>query len=80
MDEKEKLLTVKQAAGVLGVNTGTLRRWAQKNIVNGLKVGTRGDWRFKKDELQKIIRNNDAGANSPKFPKRIYAYPAISPQ
>ena len=41
-----KLLSVKQAAEFIGVSVPTIRRWAQQKKLIGLKVGSRGDWRF----------------------------------
>jgi len=54
------LLNVQQAAEFLGVNVGTIRRWARSKALTGLKVGIRGDWRFtKEDLLQLTISNHD---------------------
>lgn len=55
----EKLLTVKQAATFLSVSVPTIRRWAQLKQLVGLKVGTRGDWRFSKEALLKMFKQND---------------------
>lgn len=53
-----KLLNIRSAASFLGVNPGTIRRWAQEQKLNGLKVGSRGDWRFTEEELRKLIQKN----------------------
>jgi excisionase family DNA binding protein len=50
---------VAQAAEFLGVNPGTIRRWARSNALTGLKVGIRGDWRFTKNDLLKMVKSND---------------------
>lgn len=52
------LLNVKQAAQFLGVNVGTIRRWARSKTLTGLKVGIRGDWRFTKEDLLKLTKSN----------------------
>ena len=52
------LLNVKQAAEFLGVNIGTIRRWARSKALPGLKVGIRGDWRFTKDDLLTMVKPN----------------------
>jgi excisionase family DNA binding protein len=59
----EKLYTIRQAAEFLGVNPGTIRRWALNKTLIGIKVGSRGDWRFKNRHLAKLITN-------PAVPKR----------
>ena len=51
----KKLFTIQQAAAFLSVNAGTIRRWALNKTLKGVKVGTRGDWRFKENELTKLI-------------------------
>jgi PAS domain S-box-containing protein/excisionase family DNA binding protein len=53
-DTTPQLLNVQKAAAFLGVNPGTIRRWAKTNILHGIKVGSRGDWRFKKEALTKL--------------------------
>ncbi len=52
-----KFYTVQQAAKFLGVSVKTIRRWAQQGSLKGKKVGLRGDWRFTKEDLEKMIKN-----------------------
>jgi PAS domain S-box-containing protein/excisionase family DNA binding protein len=49
-----------RAASYLGVSVKTIRRWAQDGKLHGKKVGSRGDWRFTHNELDKMIHT---GAN-----------------
>lgn len=53
---KQELLNVQQAAILLNLSPKTIRKWAQKQILRGLKVGPRGDWRFTKEALEKMIK------------------------
>jgi excisionase family DNA binding protein len=53
----QELLTVRQAAQVLNVSAKTIRKWAQLKKLKGMKIGSRGDWRFTNEELLKMIRN-----------------------
>lgn len=55
-NEEIKLLSVHKAAAFLGVSAPTIRLWAQTNKLKGIKVGIRGDWRFTKEELSKMIK------------------------
>ncbi len=48
-------MNVQEAATFLGVKANTIRIWAQGGKLNGLKVGTRGDWRFTREELARMI-------------------------
>ncbi len=48
-------INCQQAAQTLGVNIKTIRQWAQAGKLHGVKVGSRGDWRFTHDELNKML-------------------------
>lgn len=56
MPSDTKLLNVQEAASFLGVSPGTIRNWAQNNKLNAVKVGTRGDWRFTKNDLASLTK------------------------
>ena len=53
------LLNVHEAAAFLTVSVTTIRRWAQGGEITGTKVGIRGDWRFTKKDLQKMMKKNN---------------------
>ncbi|MGI8419848.1 MAG: helix-turn-helix domain-containing protein [Candidatus Levyibacteriota bacterium] len=55
----QELLTVSKAATFLCVSVTTIRRWAQQGILRGVKLGKRGDWRFAKEDLLKMVRTNE---------------------
>ena len=65
----KKLLTIRQAAEFWGVNRGTIQRWAINKTLIGIKVGTRGDWRFKEQELTKLINLPKLKKEQGKFSK-----------
>lgn len=54
--QPQDLLSVHKAATFLGVSVTTIRRWAQQKKLNGVKLGTRGDWRFTKEDLLKMMK------------------------
>ncbi len=58
LSHTNQLLNVQQAATFLGVNPGTIRRWAQSKEIHGLKVGMRGDWRFTQEHILKMAKTN----------------------
>jgi excisionase family DNA binding protein len=58
LDEEKELLGVRKAAALLGVSVTTIRRWAQSKKITGLKIGIRGDWRFTKEDLAKMVTSN----------------------
>ena len=51
-----QLLNVQKSASFLDVSVNTIRRWAQLGKIKGAKIGSRGDWRFTKDDLLKMVR------------------------
>ncbi|MBI2314460.1 helix-turn-helix domain-containing protein [Candidatus Daviesbacteria bacterium] len=55
MQEWNGLYSVREAAEFLHVSPKTIRTWAQKTKLKGIKIGPRGDWRFTKEELLKMI-------------------------
>lgn len=59
-NDSQQLLNVHQAASFLTVSVTTIRRWAQSGKIIGTKVGIRGDWRFTKNDLLKMMKRNNA--------------------
>ncbi len=55
--DETPLLNVQKASIFLGVNVNTIRRWAKSGKLKGIKVGSRGDWRFTKDKLLKLVKS-----------------------
>ncbi|MDQ3098305.1 MAG: helix-turn-helix domain-containing protein [bacterium] len=54
----QDLLNVHKAADFLGVSVTSIRRWAQQGKLKGTKLGIRGDWRFTKEDLLKMMKGN----------------------
>lgn len=67
--DETQLLNAQRSAIFLGVNANTIRRWAKTRKLKGIKVGTRGDWRFTKDELLKMVQKEPEA----KHTKRTYS-------
>jgi type I restriction enzyme M protein len=53
-DEK-KLLSIGEVAKLFGINKDTLRNWEDKGLVAPLRVGTRGDRKYRPSDLEKIM-------------------------
>jgi excisionase family DNA binding protein len=51
----EQFLSVQKAASFLDVSANTIRRWAQLGKLKGVKIGSRGDWRFTKNNLLQMV-------------------------
>ncbi|MDP9411495.1 MAG: helix-turn-helix domain-containing protein [Actinomycetota bacterium] len=54
-DDELRLLTISQAARLLGVHQNTLRSWADKGLVRHVKLPS-GYRRFTLDEIQRLRR------------------------
>ena len=55
MNDKTKLLRIKEAAEMLGINPETLRRWDNQGRLQAVRMGKRKDRRYKLEDLQKVI-------------------------
>lgn len=53
---EEQLMSVQKAAIFLDVSANTIRRWAQLGALKGVKIGSRGDWRFTKNDLLQMVK------------------------
>ena len=47
-------LTLSQAADVLGQRRESIWRWARQGLIAARRVGVRGDYRIKSDELRRF--------------------------
>jgi excisionase family DNA binding protein len=54
----EELVTLEQAAKLLKLHRETLRRWDRQGKLKAVKVGSRGDRRYRKEDIEKILLEN----------------------
>jgi len=52
----EKLLTITEVAKFLRVSSGTIRKWSSKGLFPVYRLGTRGDRRFKQEDIERFIK------------------------
>ncbi len=50
-----ELITLSEASQILKVHPNTLRKWDKKGILKAVRFGERGDRRYKKEDLEKMI-------------------------
>ena len=53
--KETKLISLREAARILGVNPQTLRRWDKVNKLKAVRVGDRKDRKYKLSDLVKIL-------------------------
>lgn len=58
----DSLLSLREAADILGVSRSTLRRWAKQGDIAYFRISTRGDIRISREILSRFI--SDRLANS----------------
>ena len=52
---EDTTLTPSQAAKLLNIDVNTLRRWANKGVLESYRVGPRGDRRFTQRDIERFI-------------------------
>ena len=54
-----KLLTLKQASEILNCHPNTLRAWDNKGYLVAVRIGTRGDRRYKREDVMKLVNKGN---------------------
>lgn len=57
MSNKVRLLRIREAAEILGVNPETLRRWDREGKFKAVIISKRGDRRYKREDIEKFVAN-----------------------
>lgn len=53
--KETKLISLREAARILGVNPQTLRRWDDANKLKAVRVGDRKDRKYKAEDVIKML-------------------------
>ena len=53
---EEPLLTLKQASELLNCHPNTLREWDKSGYLVAIRLGARGDRRYKKEDILKLLQ------------------------
>ena len=54
-DDTKGLVKISKAAKLLNVHPQTLRAWDRKGILKAVRFGERGDRRYKKEDILRLI-------------------------
>ena len=55
MDQQGEWIRTPEAAKYLGVHIETMRRWAREGTIPAAKLGNRGGFRFKREDLDRFL-------------------------
>ena len=53
--ELDPMLTVSDVARLLSVHINTVRRWSNQGILKAYRVGSRGDRRFRQEDITSFL-------------------------
>jgi excisionase family DNA binding protein len=54
----EPMLTTSEVARILNVHINTVRRWSNQGSLKSYRIGSRGDRRFRKDDVDEFFNGN----------------------
>jgi DNA repair protein RadD len=57
-EEQSGWLRTSEAAKYLGVHPETMRRWGREGTIPAAKLGNRGGFRFKREDLDQFLDQN----------------------
>lgn len=59
IEDLPEILTLQEACEVLNCHPNTLRNWDNEGILKAIRFGKRGDRRYKKEDILKIIEQKN---------------------
>ena len=51
----DPMLTTSEVARILSVHINTVRRWSNQGVLKSYRIGSRGDRRFKKQDIDRFF-------------------------
>ena len=62
--KNSSMLTTTEVADFLDVHPNTVRQWANKGFIHAYRLGPRRDRRFKREEVDSFLRQDNFQAQS----------------
>lgn len=50
------MLTIRDVARFLNVHINTVRRWSNKGVIKAYRIGSRGDRRFRREDVDALLK------------------------
>jgi excisionase family DNA binding protein len=54
----EPMLTTSEVAQILNVHINTVRRWSNQGVIKSYRIGSRGDRRFRREDINALFNKN----------------------
>ena len=61
MPKRSRMLTTTEAARYLSVHPNTVRRWEKQGLLPAYHLGTRGDRRFLREDIDRFLNSSASG-------------------
>lgn len=61
MERQDEWIRTPEAAKYLGVHIETMRRWARESVIPAAKLGNRGGFRFRREDLDRFLDQRRSG-------------------
>jgi len=63
--DSKVMLATRDVARLLGIHANTVRRWSEKGILRGYRICGRGDRRFRREDIDKFLKERQIGSEEP---------------
>ncbi len=54
----DPMLTTSEVARMLNLHINTIRRWSNQGMLKAYRIGSRGDRRFKKEDIDEVFSSD----------------------
>ena len=54
----DPMLTTSEVARILNLHINTIRRWSNQGILKAYRIGSRGDRRFKREDIDEFFSSD----------------------
>jgi excisionase family DNA binding protein len=54
----DRMLTTSEVAKILDVHINTIRRWSNRGSLTSYRIGSRGDRRFRRSDVDNLLNGN----------------------
>ncbi len=57
----DSMLTISEVAHILNVHINTVRRWSNQGVLKAYRIGSRGDRRFRQEDIDSFFAKEGQG-------------------